>query len=84
MNTSATRITERGQVSIPAEIREQLHWTAGQRILWEVASATECRVTCLPALKPKGAQAMRGYAATFRKPRRTAEWMQDIREGEHA
>ncbi|MFZ4398013.1 MAG: AbrB/MazE/SpoVT family DNA-binding domain-containing protein, partial [Kiritimatiellia bacterium] len=38
MNTSATRITERGQVSIPAEIREQLHWTAGQRILWEVAS----------------------------------------------
>jgi AbrB family looped-hinge helix DNA binding protein len=84
MKTIATRITERGQVSIPTEVRKQLHWVPGQRILWEVASTTECRVHALPPARKQGAQAMRGYAATFRKPRRTAEWMQEIREGETA
>ena len=31
---------------------------------------------------PKGAKAMLGFAATYMKPRTTAEWMKELREGE--
>jgi hypothetical protein len=30
----------------------------------------------------KGAMAMLGYASTFRKTRTTADWMNELREGE--
>jgi len=82
MKTLTTCITERGQVSIPAEIREQLGWIPGNRLLWEQLTTGECRVICVPAPKRKGAEAMRGYAATFRKTKRSAEWMSELREGE--
>ena len=82
MKTLATVVTERGQVSIPAEIRRQLHLLSGQRIVWEVASPTECRIKVPSAKRPSGAVAMLGFAATFRSPRRTKEWMKELREGE--
>lgn len=31
---------------------------------------------------PKGAKAMLGFAATFRTTKTTAEWMEELREGE--
>ena len=44
------------------------------------------RYTCVITIvrKPvrKGARAMLGYAATYSKPRTTAEWMKELREGE--
>jgi AbrB family looped-hinge helix DNA binding protein len=84
MKTLATIVTERGQVSIPAEIRKKMKLQAGQRILWELASSTECRITPAPARRPQGAGAMLGYASTFRRARRTREWMAELREGEKA
>ncbi len=84
MKTLATMVTERGQVSIPAEIRRKLSLTSGQRVLWEAVSEHECRILVSAAPKVVGALAMLGYAAKFRKPRRTQEWMHEIRAGELA
>lgn len=84
MKTHVTVVTERGQVSIPAEIRKKMKLRPGQRILWDLTSERECRVTLSPAGRPQGALAMLGYAATFRRARRTHEWMAELREGEKA
>jgi len=82
MKTLVTTVTERGQVSIPAQIREQLHIQPGQRLVWEPVSDTECRVRLRPALRAAGAVAMLGYAKRFTKARRTREWMAELREGD--
>jgi len=83
MKTLVTSITERGQISIPAEIRAQLNWLPGKRLLWEIADGNECRLTATRQPPAKsGVWAMRGFAATFRKTRSTAEWMKELREGE--
>ena len=83
MKTLVTRVTDRGQVSIPASIRESMQMTPGTMLLW---SRGQDRYTCVITIvrKPmrKGAKAMLGYASTFRKPRTTAEWMDELREGE--
>jgi len=81
MKTLVTCVTERGQISIPAEIRTRLNWEPGKRLLWAVAG-DECRLR--PSAPPKrgNIRAMVGYAATFRKTRTTAEWMKELREGE--
>ena len=41
-------ITERGQVSIPAQLRREMHLEPGQTVRWERVSATECRLVALP------------------------------------
>ena len=82
MKALVTTVTERGQVSIPATIREQLHIRPGQRLLWEQVSESECRVSVKPAVGAPGAVAMLGYAKRFRKARRTREWIADLREGD--
>ena len=73
---------DRGQVSIPAQIREQLKIQPGQRLVWEPLSDTECRVRLRPALVAPGAVATLGYAKRFRKTRRTSEWIDQLREGD--
>lgn len=75
-------VTERGQVSIPANLRKELSLEKGQRLLWERTGEREIRVTVLPEAKPKGAVAMLGYARRFRSTRRTEDWMAELREGE--
>ena len=82
MKTLVTTVTERGQVSIPAQIREQLKIQPGQRLVWEPLSDTECRVRLRPALVAPGAVATLGYAQRFRKTRRTSEWIDQLREGD--
>lgn len=83
MKTLVTKMTERGQVSIPASIREAMQMTPGTTLLWNQG---QDRYTCVITIvrKPvrKGARAMLGYAATYSKPRTTAEWMKELREGE--
>jgi len=83
MKTLVTRVTERGQVSIPASIREYMQMTPGTNLLW---NRGQDRYTCVITIvhKPvrKGAKAMLGYASTFRKKRTTSEWMAELREGE--
>ena len=82
MKTMATMVTERGQVSIPAPIRKRLNLGSGQRVTWEPVSDHECRMLVVPEPRAPGATAMLGYAAKFRRVRRTNEWMTDIRKGE--
>jgi AbrB family looped-hinge helix DNA binding protein len=82
MKTLATMVTERGQVSIPAQIRKQLHLKAGQRVIWEPISDHACRIVAAPDRAAPGAVAMLGHASTFRTPRRTRAWMAELREGD--
>ncbi len=82
MKTLATVVTERGQVSIPAEIRKKMNLTSGRRILWEMDSPAECRIRLLPERTPVGAKAMLGFATSFRATKRTDEWMSELRQGE--
>ena len=81
--SEVTTVTERGQVSIPAGLRRDLDLEPGRKVRWEKVTAAELRVLVLPAEKPRGAGAMLGYARRFREqPRRTADWMRVLREGE--
>lgn len=82
MKTLVTTVTERGQVSIPAEVRKTLHLEPGMKLVWEAVSDHECRVGTQKAIDRPGAMAMRGYAERFRKTRSTAEWMSELRDGE--
>jgi AbrB family looped-hinge helix DNA binding protein len=82
MRTTITTLTERGQVSIPAEIRRQLGLEPGQRLEWEVVSDQECRVRRSPGRRVVGAEAMRGFARQFRPVRLTSAWMAELREGD--
>jgi AbrB family looped-hinge helix DNA binding protein len=75
-------ITERGQVSIPAQLRKELALAKGQRLLWEKTGEHEIRVTVLLEPEPRGAIAMLGFAKRFRPARRTQDWMTELREGE--
>ncbi len=75
-------VTERGQVSIPSELRRELSLSKGRRLLWEKAGEGEIRVVVLPDTAPTGALAMLGFARRFRAPRLTADWLRELREGE--
>ncbi len=75
-------ITERGQVSIPAQLRKELALAKGQRLLWEKTGEHEIKVTVLPEPERRGAMAMLGFARRFRPTRLTEDWMAELREGE--
>ena len=83
MKTLVTKVTERGQVSIPASIRESMQMTPGTMLLWNCGpDHYTCSITIVRKHVRKGARAMLGYAATYSKPRTTEEWMKELREGE--
>jgi bifunctional DNA-binding transcriptional regulator/antitoxin component of YhaV-PrlF toxin-antitoxin module len=78
-----TTVTERGQTAIPARIRRETGVPPGTELLWEVVGPDEWRVTVVrehpSAPNP---HAMRGFSRRFRAPRRTADWMRELRAGE--
>ncbi len=79
-----TTITERGQISIPSALRRELHLTAGQTVVWEKVSDTECRLL-IQNKQPINASpaAAIGFAQRQGLPVRTAaDWMRFLREGE--
>lgn len=82
MKTLATVVTERGQVSIPSQVRRQLHLRSGQRVMWEVLSDDTCKMVVVTEPHISGAEAMLGYAAKFREAKTTGEWMKELRQGE--
>ncbi len=82
MKSEFTRVTDRGQVSIPVVVRRKLGLHPGERIRWEVLSDDSCRIERVSAPGKVGARAMRGYAREFRKTRTTEEWMQELRAGD--
>jgi AbrB family looped-hinge helix DNA binding protein len=82
MKTYATTVTERGQVSIPADLRKSMALDAGQKLVWEKISDEEVRIHVLKD-KPDPLS-MLGYGPKVRgEPARTTDaWMRELREGE--
>jgi AbrB family looped-hinge helix DNA binding protein len=77
-------ITERGQISIPAQIRREMHLKPGQAVTFERISETECRLIVEPraVIKPDPRAAV-GFAQRHKLPvMTTEEWMDLLREGE--
>ena len=80
MNEST--LTERGQISLPASLRKAMHLRPGQRLRFEAVSDHEFRVIA-PQQKAPGPLATLGYARKMSSsPRRTKDWMKELREGE--
>jgi len=84
MDDLTTTITERGQIAIPARIRQQLNLKAGQKLRWQKVADNECRVFLDPSEGAPGPIAMLGYARKFNPKdlRTTDQWMKELREGE--
>ena len=74
-----SRLSERGQVSVPVAIRNALGLTPSSRIAWTL-DAKSGTATLSPVRTPQkgGAQAALGFAARFRKTRRTADWLAGV------
>lgn len=79
-----TVLTERGQTSVPAEVRRRVGLKPGQQLSWQVVSDTELRVTLPPPGDVPGPLAVLGYARKFSPDdnRSTDEIMQELRDGE--
>jgi hypothetical protein len=82
MKSLVTTLTDRGQASLPASLRKELGLKPGQRLRWQKLSACEVRLLVEVEKQIPGPKAMLGFAKTFRSPRRTADWMKDLRAGE--
>jgi AbrB family looped-hinge helix DNA binding protein len=78
-----TKVSERGQTAIPARMRREHNVQPGTELVWEAVGNDEWRVHIRrkPPQRPDPL-AMRGYARRFRVLRTTADWMQELREGE--
>ena len=76
-------LTERGQISVPAALRKAMKLRPGQRLRFAPVSDHEFRVLTQND-EPPGPMAMLGYARKLRAgpPRRTSDWMHELREGE--
>ena len=82
MKTNVTTLTERGQISIPADFRAELDLRPGQKLLWTSSGDRTLRLSvCEPPKRKRFMDAL-GYAKTFRKTMSTADWMKLLREGE--
>lgn len=83
VDDTITTVTERGQVSIPAVLRRRLGLVPGHKLLWEADGDKGLRLRVVEDQLAVGAEAMLGFARRFREePRRTAEWMAELRAGE--
>ena len=81
--TYISRMSERGQVSVPIAIRNALGLTPSSRIAWTLDAKTGT-ATLSPVRTPRkgGAQAALGFAARFRKTCRTADWLAGVDDTE--
>jgi AbrB family looped-hinge helix DNA binding protein len=77
-------ITERGQVSIPAELRRDMHLKPGQIVIWERVSETECRLIIEPheVIKPDPFAALNFAKEHGLSQRRSDEVLAELREGD--
>ena len=81
--TYISRLSERGQVSVPIAIRNALGLTPSSRIAWTLDAENGTATLSLVRTPQKGgAQAALGFAARFRKPCRTADWLAGIDDTE--
>ena len=81
--TYISRLSERGQVSVPIAIRNALGLTPSSRIAWTLdAEAGTATLSLVHTPRKGGAQAALGFAARFRKTRRTADWLAGVDDAE--
>ena len=80
--TDKTRVGERGQTAIPARLRREYDVRPGTRLVWEAAGPDEWRVRIEREGGGPSPRAMLGFAQRFRAPRRTRDWMAELRGGE--
>ncbi len=80
---SDSLLTERGQVSVPASLRRAMGLIPGNKLHWEQISDREIRVSICKQ-PPSGPISVLGYARKISDtpPRRSDDWMQELREGE--
>ncbi len=84
MAVNITSLTERGQVSVPSDIRRAAHLRPGQTLRWEMVSKQEFRVYVTSEKEPKGIFAALGFAKAWNPARRsTNEIMAELRAGEN-
>ena len=83
MKEVVTKLTERGQVSMPSSIRKKLGLLPGRKIIWKYISENEIRLL-IGGRKPKQKGAMRGVMKNYHSGENstTADWMRVLREGE--
>ena len=83
MKEAVTKLTERGQVSMPSSIRKKMGLLPGRKITWKLISENEVRIL-VGERKPKPRGAMRGAMKKYQagKSGTTADWMRVLREGE--
>jgi bifunctional DNA-binding transcriptional regulator/antitoxin component of YhaV-PrlF toxin-antitoxin module len=83
MTDNVTSLTERGQVSVPADIRRAAHLRPGQALRWEMVSDQEFRVYVTAEKEPRGIYAALGFAKAWNPTQRsTNEIMAELRAGE--
>jgi len=78
-----TKVSKRGRTTIPARLRREHGVDSGTQLLWEPVGPDEWRVYI--RRKPPGRPdplGMLGFARRSRAVRSTADWMQELREGE--
>ena len=82
MDSQICTLTDRGQISMPAALRRQMHLQPGQRLRWESISDTEARIV-VEAAQPDPVAAL-GFGPRSRKrpAHSTADWMKELRAGE--
>lgn len=81
--TMITRLTERGQISMPVEIRNGLGIAAGCRVAWDYDTDTKSVSVSPVRDRPVGgARAALGFARRFRDLRASADvWLAEVEKG---
>ena len=69
-----TKVSDRGQVSVPADIRSALGIKSGTVLEWELSTDGSARVSVMRTQLARNAVSLVGFVRKFRKPRRTDEW----------
>ena len=72
--TMITKVSDRGQVSVPADVRAALAIGPGVSIKWELQNDGSARVTTMKTGAEGGAKGLLGFAKRYRETRRTDEW----------
>ena len=69
-----TKVSDRGQVSVPSDIRAALGIGPGTVLEWDLSTDGSARVSVLRQCLAKDAVSLVGFVRKYRKPRRTDEW----------
>ena len=69
-----TKVSDRGQVSVPAEIRTALGIEPGSVLSWELSTDGSARVSVARKRLARNAEELVGFVRKYRASRRTDEW----------